>query len=270
MYVLQMYYFLSLFLLNKSLKFINIYHVTMPLIKLDAIDSTNDFLKQLVKESAVEDFTIVMANEQTKGKGQMGAKWISEPGKNLTMSVLVKDVQLKNQNIYDFNIAIALSVINVLKNIQIPNVVIKWPNDIMADSKKVAGILIENMLKPDGNFTAIVGIGLNLNQTNFENLPQASSLKCITGKAYELEDMALLIKDSLEVNCEILRNDADLLWDEYHENLYKKDYPSAFEDKKGNRFMGIIKKVTRDGKLEVLLDDDSLIQFEVKEVKMLY
>ena len=270
MYVLQMYYFLSLFLLNKSLKFVNIYHSIMPLIKLDAIDSTNDFLKQLFKESVVEDYTIVIANEQTKGKGQMGAKWLSEPGKNLIMSILVKDVRLVNQSIFDFNVAVALSVIKVLKNIQIPNVCIKWPNDIMADSKKVAGILIETILKPDGSFTAIVGIGLNLNQTNFENLPQASSLKCITGKTYQQEEIALFLKDSLETNRITLDKASDLLWEEYHENLYKKDYPSPFEDKIGNRFMGIIKKVTRDGKLEVLLNDDSLTHFEVKEVKMLY
>ena len=265
-----MYYFLSLFLLNKSLKFVNIYHSNMPLIKLDATDSTNDFLKQLFKESIVEDYTIVIANEQTKGRGQMGASWVSEKGKNLTMSILVKEIRIEKQNIYDFNIAVALSVIKVLKNIQIPNVTIKWPNDIMADSKKVAGILIENILKPDGSFTAIVGIGLNLNQTNFENLPQATSLKCITGKIYSQEEIALLIKDSLKARRITLDKGFDLLWDEYHENLYKKDYPSTFKDKNENHFMGIIKKVTRDGKLEVLLNNDSIIQFEVKEVKMLY
>ena len=242
----------------------------MPLIKLDATDSTNAFLKQLIKESAVEDYTIVMANEQTKGKGQMGASWVSEKGKNLTMSILVKDIQLDNKNIYDFNIAVALSVLIVLKTFQIRNVAIKWPNDIMADSKKVAGILIENILKPDGTFTAIVGIGLNLNQTYFENLPQASSLKCITGLTYQQEEIALLLKDSLEANSATLDKDSDLLWSAYHQNLYKKEYPSPFEDKNGNRFMGIIKKVTRDGKLEVLLEDDSITLFEVKELKMLY
>ena len=242
----------------------------MPLIKLDAIDSTNDFLKKLLKESTAEDYTIVMANEQTKGKGQMGSKWISEPGKNLTMSLLIKDVQLNNKNIYDFNIVVALSVLKVLKNIQIPNVAIKWPNDIMAGSKKVAGILIENIIKHDASFSAIVGIGLNLNQTNFEKLPQATSLKCITGKTYEHEEIAILLKDSLKVNIEILYQNSDLLWEEYHDNLFKKDYPSPFEDKKGNRFMGIIQKVTKTGKLEVLLEDDSITNYEVKEIKMLY
>lgn len=242
----------------------------MPLIKLDAIDSTNDFLKQLFKESAVEDYTIVMANEQTKGKGQMGTKWISERGKNLTMSILFKDIHLKNQNIYDFNVAVTLSVLNVLKKLQLTAIAIKWPNDIMADSKKVAGILIENILKSDGSFTAIVGIGLNLNQTNFENLPQASSLKCITGITYDQEEIAILLRDSLEANRTTLNQNADLLWEEYHENLFKKDYPSPFEDKNGNRFMGIIKKVTRYGKLEVLLEDDSMIHYDVKEIKMLF
>lgn len=242
----------------------------MPIIKLDAIDSTNDYLKQLHKESEVENYTIVMANEQMKGKGQMGAKWVSEKGKNLTMSVLVKDLFLRNENIFDLNIAVALSVLNVLKNSLIPNLSVKWPNDIMSDSKKVAGILIENGLKPDASFTSVIGIGLNLNQTNFDGLPQASSLKCITGEDYDLERIAVLVRNSLEKNIQILVYNRESLWDEYHQNIYKINYPSAFEDKMGNRFMGIIKKVTQDGKLEVVLEDDSIAHYEVKEIKMLY
>lgn len=242
----------------------------MPIIKLDAIDSTNDYLKQLARVTNLENYTMVLANEQTNGKGQMGAKWVSEKGKNLTMSILIKDVQLDNQNIYDFNIAVALSIIKVLKNIQIPNVFIKWPNDIMAENKKLAGILIENTIKPDGSINAIIGIGLNLNQTNFDDIPQASSLKCITGKTYEQEEIAILLKDSLETNRATIEKHSDSLWDDYHNNLYKINYPSPFEDKEGIRFMGIIKKVTHDGKLVVQLEDDSITHFEVKEVKMLY
>lgn len=241
----------------------------MPIIKLDAIDSTNDYLKQLSKESEVANYTIVIANEQTKGKGQMGAKWFSEKGKNLTMSILVKDVAFKNENMFNLNIAVALSVVTALRNIQIPNIFVKWPNDIMADSKKVAGILIENSMKSDGSFTAVVGIGLNLNQTDFVNLPQASSLSCITGQTYDIESSAVLLRKSLKESIQMGHQSSELLWEEYHKNLYKLNYPSAFEDKKGNRFMGIIQKVTRDGKLEVLLDDDSLTRFEVKEIKML-
>ncbi len=242
----------------------------MPIIKLDAIDSTNDYLKQLSKESELENYTIVMADEQTKGKGQMGAKWFSEKGKNLTMSVFVNDVALNAANLFDLNIAVALSVSVVLKKMQIPNVVIKWPNDIMADSKKVAGILIENSLKPDGVLATVIGIGLNLNQTDFDNLPQATSLSCLTGIHYEVEGVALLIRDSIKEHLQILNQNPEQLREEYHKNLFKLNYPSAFEDKNGNRFMGIIRKVTTEGRLEVLLEDDNTRHYEVKEIKMLF
>ncbi|UPT71358.1 MAG: biotin--[acetyl-CoA-carboxylase] ligase [Flavobacterium sp. JAD_PAG50586_2] len=242
----------------------------MPIIKLDAIDSTNDYLKQLSRESALENYTIVMAEEQTKGKGQMGAKWVSEKGKNLTMSILVKDLVMDNKNIFDLNVAVALSILQVLKNSNIPNISIKWPNDIMSDSKKVAGILIENTLKSKKVFNAIIGIGLNLNQTNFKDLPQATSLTNITGENYESEKIAFLLGKSLEEYLHVLTKSPAMLWDEYHKNLYKINYPLAFEDKDGNRFMGIIRKVKKDGRLEVLREDDSITNFEVKEIKMLY
>ena len=242
----------------------------MPLIKFDTIDSTNDYLKQLSKDHQVQNYMIVMADEQTKGKGQMGAKWISEKGKNLTMSMLVKEVSLKNENLFILNIIAALSVLKALNLIKIPNISIKWPNDIMADSKKVAGILIENIIKPDGSFNSVIGIGLNINQTNFDGLPQATSLLCIQDEIYDIEAIGLLIGRCIMENMQLLAKKPDSLWEEYHQSLYKLNYPSPFEDKIGNRFMGIIKKVTRDGKLEVILDDDSITHFEVKEVKMLY
>jgi BirA family biotin operon repressor/biotin-[acetyl-CoA-carboxylase] ligase len=244
--------------------------MSMPIIKLNAIDSTNDYLKQLSKVSTLENFTIVIANEQTKGKGQMGAKWISEPGKNLTMSILISDFKLMSHSIFDLNVTVAVSVLKVLQSLKIQQCKIKWPNDIMADSKKLGGILIENTFKTDGNITAIVGIGLNLNQTNFEHLPQATSIKCITGDNYSIEKIALLIRESLEDNLKQLEQNQASLWDCYHQNLYKINYPSAFEDKTGKQFMGIIKKVSNEGKLEVVLEDDSIAHFEIKEIKMLY
>lgn len=261
---------MSLFLLNKTLKFFTVYNSTMPIIKLDAIDSTNDYLKELSRNSEVENFTIVMANEQTKGKGQMGAKWVSEKGKNLTMSILSKDIKLGDGTVFDLNVTVAISIVTVLKKIEMPNVSIKWPNDILSDSKKVSGILIENILKNDGSFNSVIGIGLNVNQTDFEGLPQASSLKCITGKVYNLEEIAVLLRDEIEQNFSILAQNSRHFWERYHQNLYKINYPSAFEDKMGNRFMGIIKKVTQQGKLEVLLENDTIIHYEVKDVKMLY
>jgi len=242
----------------------------MPIIKLDAIDSTNEYLKRLSKEANIEDYAIVVANEQTNGKGQMGAKWVSEKGKNLTMSILLKDVPIKKEGMFTLNILVALSVSKVLKNLQVPNVTIKWPNDIMSDSKKVAGILIENSFRIEGTFTTVIGIGLNLNQTDFDLLPQATSLKCITGIIYDVEETALQIRDSLKRSVPFLFENDNSLWKEYHANLFKLNHPTPFETNDGIRFMGIIQKVNNEGKLEVLQEDDNIHLYEVKEIKMLY
>lgn len=242
----------------------------MPLIKLDAIDSTNDFLKQLAKEKWLENYTAVMAFEQTKGRGQMGSEWVSEPGKNLTVSVLVKDVPAEMVSIYDFNVAVALAAIALLKWNGIEKVNVKWPNDIMAEQKKVGGILIENTLKSDGTFTAVVGFGLNLNQTDFEQLPQANSLTNITQQVYDVEAMAKDFIKALKLHLILFPERSEEAWKRYDELLFKRGKPAAFEFANGTRFMGIIQKVTREGKLAVLLNDDSVVYYDLKEVKLLY
>jgi BirA family biotin operon repressor/biotin-[acetyl-CoA-carboxylase] ligase len=242
----------------------------MPIIKLDAIDSTNDYLKQLSKEKDLENYTIVTAREQTKGRGQMGSSWISESGKNLTMSMLIRDVKLDSGNFFDFNVAVTLGVLKVLDLMKIPNLNIKWPNDIMADNKKVGGILIENTLKTDGSFTSVIGLGLNLNQTNFKELPQATSLTAITGENYNPDEMAILIGKSIEAFVSALGEKTEIFWEAYHKILFKRNHPSPFENKHGKRFMGIIKNVTRDGKLALLQNDDKIYHYEVKEIQMLF
>lgn len=242
----------------------------MPLIKLDAIDSTNDYLKQLAKGNELENFTSVMAFEQTNGRGQMGSQWVSEAGKNLTISVLVKDVSLNVISIYDFNIAVALAAVSLLQWNEIEKVNVKWPNDIMAEQKKVGGILIENSLKSDGTFTAVVGFGLNLNQTDFDLLPQANSLTNITGQVYDVEVMAKDFIKALKLLLNHFPEQAEEAWTRYDELLFKRGKPAAFESAGGTRFMGIIQKVTREGKLAVLLEDDRVVHYGLKEVKLLY
>jgi BirA family biotin operon repressor/biotin-[acetyl-CoA-carboxylase] ligase len=241
----------------------------MTIIKLDAIDSTNDYLKQLSKEKVLENYTIVMAKEQTNGKGQMGAKWISEPGKNLIMSVLVKDLPLDMISIFDLNAAVAIAAINTLSMSYYPSGKIKWPNDIMAENKKVGGILVENMFKPNGTFTSVVGFGLNLNQTNFENLPNASSMITVTGKEWNLEETATLFVKMLKTQMMLLPEKTKAVWTDYNSFLYKRNKAVAFEGKDGKRFMAIVKKVTNDGKLALLQNDDKIHHYEVKEIKTL-
>jgi BirA family biotin operon repressor/biotin-[acetyl-CoA-carboxylase] ligase len=242
----------------------------MQLIKLDAIDSTNEFLKGFSNNNLLENFTVVTAENQTKGKGQMGAIWDSEPSKNLIMSVLVADFVTDINQIFDINIVVSVSILQVLEDFNIPELSIKWPNDIMSYNKKIGGILIENSIKSDGSINSIVGLGLNVNQINFENLPKASSLAIICKKAFDKEKILLKIIENLEENIQNWSQNSNLFWSEYTNTLFKKGIPMPFSDENQQNFMGIIQGVSSIGKLQILLEDDSISEFDIKEIQMLY
>jgi len=242
----------------------------MKLIKLDAIDSTNDFLKGLSSNQLLENLTVVTAENQTKGKGQMGAVWNSEPGKNLIMSVLIADFVTDINRLFDINIVVSVTIVQALEDFNIPELSIKWPNDIMSYNKKIGGILIENSIKSDGSIHSIVGLGLNVNQINFENLPKASSLAVICKTTFDKENILLTIIEKLEQNIQFWIRNSDLFWSEYSNRLFKKGIPMPFEGQNQQNFMGIIKGVSPVGKLEILLEDDSVSEFDIKEIQMLY
>lgn len=242
----------------------------MKLIKLDAIDSTNEFLKGLSNNQLVENFTVVTAENQTHGKGQMGAVWDSEPSKNLIMSVLVRDFVTDINQIFDINIAVSVSIIRALKEFNIPELSIKWPNDIMSYNKKIGGILIENSIKSDGKIFSIVGLGLNVNQMNFENLPKASSLSAICKKTFDKEEILSKIIEELKHNILFWNKNKESLRLDYSNSLFKKGIPMPFSDANQQNFMGIIQGVSSIGKLEILLEDDSISEFDIKEIQMLY
>ncbi|MDA6072105.1 biotin--[acetyl-CoA-carboxylase] ligase [Flavobacterium sp. AC] len=242
----------------------------MKLIKLDAIDSTNDFLKSLASQDEPDNFTVVTAENQTKGKGQMGSKWQSESGKNLVMSVLVKDFLYDNEQVFNLSIIVSLAVIDALKSLNIPKLSIKWPNDIMSYNKKIGGILIENTLKSDGRIVSVVGIGLNVNQTNYEHLPNASSLAVICKTQFDKNVLPVLIVDKIKERIEFWQTNSTEFWREYFNSLFKKGIPMPFKNLKNENFMGIIQGVSSIGKIQILLEDDSVSEFEIKEVQMLY
>jgi BirA family biotin operon repressor/biotin-[acetyl-CoA-carboxylase] ligase len=242
----------------------------MKVIKLDAIDSTNDFLKGLSNKQQLENFTVVATENQTKGKGQMGSVWDSEVGKNLTMSVFIKDSLSDVNQIFILNIGVALAIVQALENFNIPNLMIKWPNDIMSYNFKIGGVLIENSIKADGTVHSIVGLGLNINQTDFISMPKASSLCVICGRQFDKEKIMYKIIEKLKENISDMSDNPVAFWLEYSNRLFKKDVPMPFKDNSSKNFMGIIQGVSSYGKLQVLLEDDSVSEFNIKEIQMLY
>lgn len=243
----------------------------MKVIKLNAIDSTNDFLKELSQKELLENFTAVTAQEQFKGRGQMGAGWLTEAGKNLTMSVLVKDVLREASQVFDLNVAVSLSIFETLYDLNLSRLAIKWPNDILSDDRKIAGILIENRFRSDNRIESIVGIGLNVNQTDFSSLPQASSMALVCNKTFDVETVFEQLMVRLQRNCHcITEGKSERLWQKYLDVLFMKNVPMQFEPADKSQFPGIITGVTKEGQLEVMLENKSIETFGIKEVKLLY
>lgn len=243
----------------------------MNLIKLNAIDSTNTYLKGLVSEVELEDYTVVMAETQTHGRGQMGTKWMTEPGQNLTFSVFKKISCLQNDEQFYLSIAVSLAIYDALTFLNIPDLRIKWPNDILSWNSKVCGILIENIFKNGQMNAAVIGIGLNLNQSDFEGMINASSLKQITGVYYNKVEVLQKIVDRIKFyeSWVVERKFVDLKTS-YEHLLFRKDKPSTFKRKDGSLMMGFIKGISDQGLLKVLLEDEIMAHFDLKELRLLY
>ena len=242
----------------------------MQLIKLNATDSTNNYLKQLILERTMDDFSVVVANHQTNGRGQRGSSWLSEKDKNLTFSVLKRNISIVANQQFLLNILVSLSIVKTLEEFNIPKLAIKWPNDILSDHHKISGILIENLIKNKQIEYAIIGIGLNVNQVKFEGLSKVSSLKNIMPLPVDKDELLTKIIDKLKMYFKLYsENGSEFLNSEYESYLFRKDKPSTFSSHDNSLFTGIIRGVSASGKLCVQMEDFNK-EFDLKELKLIY
>ncbi len=242
----------------------------MKIIKLNAIDSTNNYLKQLSTEVSLKNYTVVTTDYQTKGKGQMQNTWHSDKGKNLLFSMLIrfKDLKIKNQ-IY-LNFVISIAVYKVLQT-YLNKVKIKWPNDIMSDQNKICGILIENSVKSDTINKSIIGIGLNVNQINFpKNLSHVTSLQKELNTKIDREKLLIELINSIISEIATLNNKVfSEIYNYYKLNLYKIEEPCLFKTASNKVFLGKIIGVSNQGKLQVIVENNIVKEFEVKEISLI-
>ena len=241
----------------------------MNIIKLNAIDSTNSYLKELAQKSTLENYTVVVTNQQTLGRGQLGTTWVSEGGKNLTFSLLVNFNQLRIQDQFYLSMAVSLGLISAMRPYIGMSLKIKWPNDILAEKNKLAGILIENVLKGTNIHHSIIGIGLNVNQLEFpEDIGNVTSLKKLTGRNFDRDELLFKVVKSIEKHIKYIElEDYDFLKKIYLAQLYKFEKPTMFEDDKNSIFLGKIKDVDENGRLVVELENEKTRNFNLKEIK---
>jgi len=241
----------------------------MNIIKLNAIDSTNSYLKELAINNEISSYTVVVAKHQTAGRGQMGTVWLSEDDKNLTFSILIKISNFKVSHQFYLSMAVSLGVLKAVKTKVTMPMFIKWPNDILAEKDKVAGILIENMLSGTAIKQSIIGIGLNVNQKQFSvTLKNVTSLMNITGETIDKEQLLETIVNNIQYYVEFIeQNEFYKLKELYLNSLYKYKIPSMFEENNGAIFLGKIIDISKEGKLVIELENETIRKFNLKEIK---
>ncbi len=244
----------------------------MNIIKLETIGSTNAYLKKMANtQDNLPNFLTVWTPQQTNGVGQYASKWIVEPYKNLTFSVLCKHTNFELQNYFLLNMLTSVAVVKTLEAAHISDINIKWPNDILVSKRKVGGILIENVVRNAQIDKSIIGIGLNVNQTDFRDLPKASSLKNCTQKEYDIEFLMKSILKNLQMEfSDIQLLSFDEVYSKYEKYLFQLNKVSAFRTHQGANFSGIIRRVLPSGELVVEIEDGTFKHFSLKEVQLLY
>jgi len=246
----------------------NLKHLTFNKIFLDEVESTNSFLIDLNRSTPQVNGTIVVANHQTKGKGQRGNVWIAKKGENLTFSTLIfPDVDI-NYSFY-LNIVASLAVNKTLKDLNLKSK-IKWPNDILVNDRKIAGILIENSLSISKINQSVIGIGLNVNQVAFDKNLIATSLKN-EGVNVDKVDVLEQIYKYLDFYYDLLlQSNFDLLLKLYYNDLFWFNETNEFLDVKLNKvFKAKLIGIDSLGKLKLKFTDNKVKLFDLKEVKFL-
>ena len=240
------------------------------LIELDSVDSTNSFAKEMLSNSRPIEGTVITAKEQFAGRGQMGNKWNAEAGKNITLSLVLYPDQLDADKQFFLNMAIALAVKDFCEFVLGDEIKIKWPNDIYYHDRKIAGILIENSISGTKITSSVVGIGINVNQEEFDPaLPNPASLIQIKKPSAPLYDLPVLIGELcayLEKYYLQLRQQHYHFLDKgYTVALYR--YQQTHEFKRGDTtFKGEINGVAKDGKL-IIHSGGKELRFGFKEVE---
>lgn len=228
--------------------------------------STNDIAFQLVREGKAKEGSIVICENQTQGKGQRGNIWKVEPGKNLTFSLVLCPNFMDVSEQFFLNMAVSNGIRQVLSE-YLPFIQIKWPNDFIVPGEgKIGGMLIENSYSGKGWEFAVVGVGLNINQLNFDILGP-SSLRKITGSEFNLEEIFRLLITQIEQSYIALkkRKWAELKT-EYLNHLFLFQEKAVFNHK-NDSFSGKIVNVRPNGQLEMELENGENQYFDFKEIQ---
>ena len=220
-------------------------------VHLETVDSTNRYLADFLSKTSPEDGFCVFSDFQTEGKGQYGRNWLSEPGANILVSFAFRTDWIRDRDFFSLNQIASLAVLQVLRN-HLPHrdISIKWPNDLLCDGHKIAGILIQNVFRGSELTWSVIGIGLNANQRSFEPGLNATSMALASGKSFDRLD---ILKEMHGILAGLVNRRRDGGFSElsahYNDNLFGKNRPLCFERKDGSRFTATLLGVDDGGRI---------------------
>jgi BirA family biotin operon repressor/biotin-[acetyl-CoA-carboxylase] ligase len=240
------------------------------LIEFDEVDSTNLIAQDLLKNQKVFEGSVITANYQFQGRGQMGTSWVSQKGQNLLMSLVLTPTFLPIENQFYLSKIVAIGLVSVLKKIGLASAKIKWPNDIYVGTKKVSGILIESNLRGVRMESAVIGVGLNVNQEDFGIYKESSSsLKLLVGQSFQIDEVRNLITDELLTWYQHLNDlNYELIDNFYHKNLIYFNEWATYEIDSQQVIRKIV-AVNAAGNLCLISQEGKITSYGMKELKFI-
>lgn len=239
------------------------------IVRIQVTGSTNNYANQQIRENECREGTVFLAYEQTAGRGQVRNFWESEPGANLTFSIVIYPDFLEIRHQFLISKVVTLGIYKALSK-YIDDLKIKWPNDIYAGNKKLGGILIENSIMYGLLKSTVIGIGLNVNQTVFRSsAPNPISLKTLTNQHFDLDVILEEVLFGINSYYVLLRDGGEELIDQkFVSVLYRLNEMHFFRAEKED-FEGEIMGINEIGQLLIRKIDGAILDFHFKEVEFL-
>jgi BirA family biotin operon repressor/biotin-[acetyl-CoA-carboxylase] ligase len=233
-----------------------------PFVILSSVDSTNKYAMQEVHDQLATHGTAYFALEQTAGQGQRGRHWDSAKGANILLSVVLRPDCLFPANPFPFTAAISLACYNFFKIYAGDETSLKWPNDLYWRDRKAGGLLLENSIRGTHWTASVVGMGININQTNFDpSLPNPVSLRQITGRQFDPLQMAKQLCSIIDQSWHQWRADPESSLHAYNHALYGKEKNHLFASATGEHFSARVKEVDEHGQLVLLSPEEKKFTF---------
>ena len=232
------------------------------------LPSTNTFAIDLLSKQNPSEGTIIVARNQTNGRGQLSKSWESEPGQNITFSCILYPGFLSAQQHIHLNQTIALGVRDFISTYVKKNVKIKWPNDIMVGDKKIAGILMQNSLHGDSIQHCVAGIGININQTSFQTAERPTSFALESDQTFDVELLLRKLCYFLESRyLQLRQKEFEQISANYHQHLFRlHEWQSYIRIADGSAFSGRLEGINTEGKL-MLLTEGGMSIYNLHEIR---